>query len=64
MSDETCGKYWSRWDGVDEGVCVLEPHLSGNHWDGMAWFDDDFEEVRDPSPEDQERYMKYRETAG
>jgi hypothetical protein len=61
---EICGKYWSRWDGEYEGECVLEPHATGSHWDGMAFFDDQFEEVRDPTPEDQERYMRYRETAG
>lgn len=64
MSDVTCGKYWSRWDGEYEGDCVLEPHLTGNHWDGMSWFDDEFNEVRDPSPEDQERYLRYREVSG
>jgi len=64
MSAEICGKYWSKWDGEYEAECVLEAHASGNHWDGLNWFNDEFEEVRDPSPEDQERYMRYREMAG
>lgn len=61
---ETCGKYWSKWDGDYEGECVLESHGSGNHWDGICWFDDEFQEVTDPSPEDQERYMRHREITG
>jgi hypothetical protein len=47
-----CGKlvYW--WNGEYEGGCELpEGHEPNDqHFDGLSWYNDDNEEIPDPSP--------------
>lgn len=48
-----CGKtvYW--WDGEYEGGCRLEAgHRPEDvHYDGLSWYNDDNEEIANPTPE-------------
>lgn len=44
-----CGAFVSWWEGEYEGNCELPEGHDGPHFDGLSWYDDDMEQVDEPS---------------
>jgi hypothetical protein len=42
---ELCNYFVSWWDGEYEGNCELPENHEGPHYDGLSWYNDDWEEV-------------------
>ncbi len=43
MSKEVCNYFVSWWDGEYEGNCELDKCHEGPHWDGLSWYNDDWD---------------------
>lgn len=43
MSEGVCNYFVSWWDGEYEGNCELEEGHKGPHWDGLSWYNDDWD---------------------
>lgn len=54
-----CGRFVSWWSGEYEGNCELpkDHEPSGQHYDGLSWFDDEGEQIYEPTAAASARLM-------
>ena len=46
-SEELCNAFVYWWDGEYEGNCELLEGHTGDHYDGISWYNDDSEDKTD-----------------